>query len=337
MLSFYCLTYLSCVRTNRCPSFIYFPANHSLPSIVFDRKLQEQLRMSRLAFLLFVATVLSRSTQTVNYRPVVLMHGIIAGASDMDELAGWLRQSFPGIYVTSIEVGNGAEDSFLWPLEKQVEHFCRTIQNDTHLQQGFNMLGFSQGSLITRGAVERCSLPVYNLITLSGLHQGVFGIPYLLKLPAQFRELITKYAYEKSVQDRISVANYWRDPTQLTRYVSHCHFLPDINNELQTRNETYRNNMLKLNAFVMTYSDIDEIVTPRESGWFMGYVNQSLKIETWNMSRQFTEDLIGMRTLREQGKLHTFISHTRHQDTPHKPNKEFFFQNILSFFNNTLS
>ncbi len=292
--------------------------------------------MSRLTFLLFVATVLSRSMQAVNYRAVVLMHGIVAAASDMNELAGWLETSFPGIYVVSIEIGNGVEDSFLWPLDKQVEHFCRTIHNDTHLQQGFNMLGFSQGSLITRAAIERCSLPVYNLITLNGLHQGVFGIPYLLKLPAQFRELITKYAYEKSIQDRISAANCWRDPFQLDHYISHCHFLPDINNEHETRNETYRNNMLKLNAFVMTYSDIDEVVTPRESGWFMGYVNQSLKIDTWNTSRQFTEDLIGMRTLWEQGKLHTFISHTRHQDAPHKPNKDFFMKNILPFFNNTI-
>ena len=87
----------------------------------------------------------------------------------------------------------------------------------------------------------------------------------------------------------------------------------------------------------MTYSDMDEVVTPRESGWFLGYQNGSLKVETWNISRQFTEDLIGMRTLRDQGKLFTFVSHTRHQDTPHAPNHDFFMKNLLSFFNNTLS
>ncbi|CAF4422029.1 unnamed protein product, partial [Adineta steineri] len=32
------------------------------------------------------------------------------------------------------------------------------------------------------------------------------------------------------------------------------------------------------------YSDIDEVVTPKESGWFMGYISQSLNIETWNSS-----------------------------------------------------
>jgi hypothetical protein len=81
------------------------------------------------------------------------------------------------------------------------------------------MLGYSQGSIIVRGALERCSLRVHNLITLSDIHQGIFSIPYLLKLPAQFRELVTKYAYETPVQDIISVANYWRNPDQLNRYI----------------------------------------------------------------------------------------------------------------------
>ncbi|UJR15877.1 hypothetical protein I4U23_002803 [Adineta vaga] len=289
--------------------------------------------MIRLVFLLFMATIASGSM----YRPVVLMHGITSSAAGMNEFAGWLRTSFPGIYVISVEIGNGVDDSFLWPLDKQVEHFCETVLADEHLRQGFNMLGYSQGSIIARGALERCSLPVHNLITLSGIHQGVFGIPYLLKLPIQFRDLITKYAYEKPVQNGISVANYWRDPEQLDRFRSHCHFLPDINNEREVRNETYRNNMLKLNAFVMTYSDIDEIISPRHSGLFMGYAPNSLHVETWNNSRQFTEDLIGLRTLWEQGKLYTFTAHVKHQDVPHAPNRDFLVKNIFPFFNNTLS
>ncbi|CAF3370377.1 unnamed protein product [Rotaria sp. Silwood1] len=172
--------------------------------------------MIRLVFLLFITTVLSSSV----YRPVVLMHGIISAADDMDELAGWIRTSFPGIYVVSIEIGNGKDDSFLWPVEKQVEHFCKTVLDDENLRQGFNMLGYSQGSVIVRGALEKCSLPVHNLITLSGVHQGVFGMPYLQTLPVQFRELVTKFAYEDAIQNAISAANYWRDPDQLDRYTS---------------------------------------------------------------------------------------------------------------------
>ncbi|CAF3398845.1 unnamed protein product [Rotaria socialis] len=286
---------------------------------------------------LFIIALLINTTYAVLYRPVVLMHGVTSTAADMNELGGWLTASFPGIYVISIEIGNGYEDSFLLPMNKQVELFCATVLADEHLHDGFNMLGVSQGSLIVRGAVERCSLPVYNLITLVGVHQGVFGDPPLKSLPPQFWDLISKYAYEESVQNVISIAGFWRDPFQLEKYINRCHFLPDINNEREVRNETYRKNMLKLNAFVMTYSDIDETITPPQSGWFLGYASHALQPETWNQSRQFTEDLIGMQTLSEQGKLHMFIGHTRHADAQHAPDKEFFFQNILQFFNNTLS
>ena len=264
------------------------------------------------------------------------MHGIISTEAGMNDIATWLRTTYPGIYVVSIEIGDGKDDSFLWPMDRQVEHFCTTVLADAQLRQGFNLLGYSQGSIIARGGFQRCSLPVYNLITLSGIHEGVFGVPYLLLIPVPFRELVTKYAYEEPVQNVISVANYWRDPDQLARFRSDCQFLPDINNERDTRNETYRNNMLKLNAFVMTYTDIDEIVVPKESGWFLGFAPNSLTVETRNNSRQFTEDLIGMRTLWEQGKLHTFVSNVSHQEVPHAPNRDFIFTNILPFFNNTL-
>ena len=292
--------------------------------------------MSYLVIIFFSSILWLNSFGAILYRPTVLMHGIVASASDMNEVAVWLQSSLSEIYVVSIEIGNGVEDSFLWPLDKQVKHFCEQVNNNSQLQHGFNLLGFSQGSLIVRAAVERCSLPVYNLITLSGLHQGVFGIPYLLSIPEHFRHLISRFAYEKTIQDRLSPANCWRDPTDLDRYKVDCHFLPDINNERITRNETYRSNIIKLNAFVMTYSDIDEVVTPKESGWFLGYASKSLDIETWNTTRQYTEDLIGMRTLWEQGKVFRFVSHTRHQDTPHAPNRDFFMKMIFPFLNNTL-
>ena len=286
---------------------------------------------------LSIIIIICGSTEGLTYRPVVLMHGIQSTASDMNDLAGWLRQSFEGIYVISVEIGNGYEDSILLPMNKQVELFCQTIRADPNLQNGFNMVGVSQGSLIVRGAVEKCSLPVYNLITLVGIHQGVFGIPNLQSLPPAIRELVSDFAYEEAVQNIISVAGYWRDPFQMDKYLSKSHFLPVINNEGSQRNETYRLNMLKLNAFVMVYSDMDVVVSPQQTGWFLGFRTNSLVTESWNQSRQYTEDLIGLRTMQEQGKLHYFTCHTPHQESEHAPDKQFFFENILAFFNNTLS
>ncbi|CAF4293059.1 unnamed protein product, partial [Adineta steineri] len=80
------------------------------------------------------------------------MHGVTRNASDLNEFAGWINQTYPGIYVISVEIGNGADDSFLLTMNRQVEIFCNTVRTDPHLQKGFNMLGFSQGSLIVRAA-----------------------------------------------------------------------------------------------------------------------------------------------------------------------------------------
>jgi hypothetical protein len=102
----------------------------------------------------------------------------------IEELAGWIRSTYPGIYVVSIEIGNN-----------------------------------SQGSIIVRDTLQRCSLLLFILITLSGIHKGVFGVPYLQFLPEPIRVLhvVTKYVYELPVQHTVSVANYWRDSTQLAK------------------------------------------------------------------------------------------------------------------------
>ena len=177
--------YLFCLKLDRCPSSMVSSQNRTSASVATERFTQ----LSGLAR--FFLSSAHRSSPQLVHRPAVLMHGI---------------------YVVSMEIGNGYEDSFLRPLDSQVEEFCTKIRADPRLDRGFNMLGFSQGSLIVRGAVERCSLPVHNLITLNGLHQGVFGIPYLLKLPTQFRHQITHHAYDSPVQNRFSLANTWRDP-----------------------------------------------------------------------------------------------------------------------------
>jgi hypothetical protein len=69
----------------------------------------------------------------------------------------------------------------------------------------------------------------------------------------------------------------------------------------------------------------------------MTYQPNSLVVETWNQSRQYKEDLLGLRTLWEQGKIFRFTSHVPHAESDHSPNKDFLFQNIMPFFNNTLT
>ncbi len=46
-------------------------------------------------------------------------------------------------------------------------------------------------------------------------------------------------------------AQYWQDPLDQAAYLAGNIFLPDINNALPTKNNTYKANLASLNAFVM--------------------------------------------------------------------------------------
>lgn len=51
------------------------------------------------------------------------------------------------------------------------------------------------------------------------------------------------------MQNFLVQATYWHDPLNEDKYVEHSSFLADINNE-KTINQTYIDNLMKLNKFV---------------------------------------------------------------------------------------
>lgn len=54
------------------------------------------------------------------------------------------------------------------------------------------------------------------------------------------------------VQDFLVQATYWHDPFNEDKYKDHSSFLADINNE-KSINQTYIDNLMKLNRFVLFY------------------------------------------------------------------------------------
>jgi Palmitoyl protein thioesterase len=61
-------------------------------------------------------------------------------------------------------------------INKQFERVCADILREPALSKGFNALGYSQGELMFRVLVQRCSeARVLNLITLGSPHAGVSG------------------------------------------------------------------------------------------------------------------------------------------------------------------
>lgn len=59
-----------------------------------------------------------------------------------------------------------------------------------------------------------------------------------------------------------------QDPYDLEGYLLHNPFLPDINNELPVKNETYRANLVALDRLVLFRFEDDGTVVPRASEWF---------------------------------------------------------------------
>jgi len=234
----------------------------------------------------------------------------------MGKIKNAIQQAFPGTYVHSIMIGDNIfEDEihgFLGDVNSQVDFVCDLLQQDKNLQNGFNAIGFSQGGQFLRAYVERCNNPpVYNLISIGGQHQGVADIPKCTSINtticAFIEEMLRLGAYNWLVQDTVVQAQYFHDPMDEPGYLSSNKFLPDINNAIDV-NQTYKQNIISLNRFVLVKFDSDSIVVPRESEWFGFYENgNNNNVIPYNATKLYKKDTIGIKTLNEKGKL-IFIS-----------------------------
>jgi palmitoyl-protein thioesterase len=209
----------------------------------------------------------------------------------------------------------------------QVELFAAAVRNDSKLARGFNLIGHSQGGLITRAYVERFNdPPVYNLVSLAGPHDGVFGVPALNALcPDHFCPWLGKLFDEllasgatRAVQEVFTFASYWKDTMNYSEYLRDNIFLADINNERAKKNATYRSHMTSLNALALVYSTTDDIVVPRQSPWFKFFAEGSDQrpLVPMALSPSYLGDWIGLRTLDDGGRLKRFSVSCGHQDMP---------------------
>uniref|UniRef100_A0A182NDS4 Palmitoyl-protein thioesterase 1 n=1 Tax=Anopheles dirus TaxID=7168 RepID=A0A182NDS4_9DIPT len=274
------------------------------------------MRKSTLFAIVFSAGIFSTLVEqaTAEKLPIVLWHGMGDTCCFPFSLGGVRKflESEIGVYVKSIKIGNSiAEDfksGYLVHPNQQVEKVCSDLSSDPKLSNGFNGIGFSQGGQFMRALVQRCSdLRMNNLITLGGQHQGVFGLPNCPSLSSRtcdrFRQLLNYAAYTELMQNFLVQATYWHDPLNEAKYKNSSTFLADINNELSI-NDTYIDNLQRLNKFVMVRFNKDSIVQPLESQWF-GYYIPGQDRETQNLkeSEIFIEDRLGLKKMDEQNRI----------------------------------
>merc|ERR1712055_129134 len=208
------------------------------------------------------------------------------------------------------------------------------IREDTNIQNGFNALGFSQGGQFLRAVQQRCpELGMKNLVTVGAQHQGVFGFP---NCPGEInyfcdivRDLLSYGAYVDFVQDFLVQAQYWHDPLHFDTYVEKSKFIAEINNEKTNKNESYTENLSKLENFVMVKHTKDTMVEPKESEHFEFYTpGQSDVILPLKESPIYVEDRIGLKALDESGRLHFLDVEGDHLQFT----RQWFIDNIINVF-----
>ena len=239
--------------------------------------------------------------------PVVLMHGMgDAGTSEgMRSVAEAIRQAFPGRHVVSLDVANGM-DSALVTMDAQVAAIAAAVAADKRLAGGFDAVGLSQGALLMRAFVERHGgdYKVRKLFSLCGPQEGIGRCPQV----AMYQALCPVFEMDPyGAEVPIAFSGYWKDVRDEKAYLEHNHFLPDVNNERPRRNETYRENMLALEAYVLVHATADSMIVPRESelhGFFAWGDTTGRKIVPMEASDGYATDAIGLKTLAESGRLH---------------------------------
>ena len=117
------------------------------------------------------------------------------------------------------------------------------------------------------------------------------------------RGLLRGNTWSNLAQSRLVPAQYFRDAEEIDAYLENSNFLADVNNERETKNITYKENMRRLEKFVMYVFSEDTTVVPPESGWF-SEVNATTGKETkLKDTMMYKEDWLGLRELDEDNRL----------------------------------
>jgi len=245
--------------------------------------------------------------------PLIIWHGLgdnyaADGIASVVELA---EETNPGTLVYVIRLDDDANAdrtaTFFGNVTTQIEKVCEDLAAHPILSTApaVDALGFSQGGQFLRGYIERCnSPPVRSLVTFGSQHNGISefqacGATDWVCHGAQ--GLLRSNTWSSFVQSRLVPAQYFRDPAQYDQYLESSNFLADINNERVLKNKTYKENLEKLEQFVMYLFEDDETVIPKESGWFAEVEDN--KVTPLRERDIYKEDWIGLKSLDKKGAL----------------------------------
>ncbi|ORX44084.1 palmitoyl-protein thioesterase 1 [Hesseltinella vesiculosa] len=275
--------------------------------------------------------------EAIGQTPIVLWHGMgddCCNPKSMGAITEIIHSHIPDAFVHSIRIGESESDDrnagFFGVLNDQLEDVCEQLASIPELANGFHALGFSQGGLFLRAYIQRCNRPnVRNLITFGSPHGGVSDIPNCSAGDfkcALMRSMVRRGVYTSYVQHRVIQAQYFKDPNNFKGYLEQNIFLPDINNQGESQNATYRSNLQSLGQFVMIRFDQDTMIVPREAAWFWTLTDDEQDpLRRLQEQALYKEDWLGLRQLDENGQLHFLTAPGKHMEIA----QDFFVDEVL--------
>ncbi|XP_053673278.1 lysosomal thioesterase PPT2 homolog [Anopheles nili] len=271
-------------------------------------------------FAALVFSIVLKLSLTLAYRPVFIYHGILTGADSMEHLVDRIEEIHPGTVVYNFErFGGWSSLENAWHQVLEAHGYLRAVCEEH--PDGINMIGYSQGGLLGRAVLQtypgHC---VKTFISLSSPQAGQFGDDFLHLI---FPSLVARTAYQlfyTYVGQHTSVGNYWNDPHHQDLFEEYSIFLPYVNNHIFSTNSTqFRDTMMRLDRLVLIGGPDDGVITPWESSHFSFY-NESYAVIPLQESTIYTEDLIGLKTLGESGRLHVIAKENVHHYQWHRSN-----------------
>lgn len=203
-------------------------------------------------------------------------------------------------------------------LTEEIDRVCATLASHSILSHApaVNAIGFSQGGQFLRAYIERCNdPPVRTLITFGSQHNGISEFQecgdFLCRVWEGFLKTQT---WSQFSQSTLVPAQYYRNLADMEKYLEFSNFLADVNNEREVKNARYRENLKRLERFVMYMFEEDTTVVPKESAYFWD-VDESgdeRKVVELRDRRLYKEDWLGLRWLDERGRLQFKVAPGRH-------------------------
>jgi len=196
---------------------------------------------------------------------------------------------------------------------------------DNNLANGFNCIGLSQGNNICRGYIQRYNSPAVSThLSIHGPVVGVASLPScnpdanaIGNLCREVDQILGKAAYNDLVQSILFQADYFREPNYVnsTQYKQYSQ-IAKWNNE-GTEGSTdlaIKENFGKTQKFAMIKALGDTVVIPNEGEWWGSYDNDFQSVLNMKETSWYKDDLFGLRTADESGKIFFNTTEGNHLD-----------------------